>query len=76
MVSQVEIHASNRAASSGADAKKLNKFSSVLTQQKRNGGARAMMHAVMTDEQIEQPHIGISAVWFEGTLLLVSRSLF
>lgn len=37
-----------------------------LRGQKRNAAAKAMMHAVMSDDLIEKPHIGISCCWFEG----------
>ncbi|PIL29717.1 hypothetical protein GSI_08155 [Ganoderma sinense ZZ0214-1] len=46
---------------------KLNKHSSYLTQDKRRGGAQAMLHAVgVTVEDLDKPQIGISPIWWEG----------
>lgn len=47
--------------------KKLNKFSSLLTQQKRQGASQAMLYATgMTEEDMDKPQIGIASMWYEG----------
>ncbi|CCM01917.1 uncharacterized protein FIBRA_03989 [Fibroporia radiculosa] len=61
----VDIHTVPKAsASSNA---KLNKISSILTQDKARGGAQAMLYAVgLTEEDMNKPQIGISPIWWEG----------
>lgn len=45
----------------------LNKYSSKITQPKSQGASQAMLYATgMTDEQMNQPQIGIASVWYEG----------
>jgi len=61
----VEIHTVPRA--SAPSNVKLNKFSSVLTEDKARGGAQAMLYAVgLTEEDMTKPQIGISPIWWEG----------
>ncbi|KAI0369649.1 dihydroxy-acid and 6-phosphogluconate dehydratase [Pilatotrama ljubarskyi] len=62
----VEIHSVPKAPSPSSGVK-LNKYSCHLTQDKRRGGAQAMLHAVgVTPEDLDKPQIGISPVWWEG----------
>ncbi|OJT06957.1 Dihydroxy-acid dehydratase, chloroplastic [Trametes pubescens] len=62
----VEIHSVPKPASPSTPVK-LNKFSCALTQDKRRGGAQAMLHAVgVTPDDLDKPQIGISPVWWEG----------
>ncbi|KAH9859120.1 dihydroxy-acid dehydratase [Lenzites betulinus] len=62
----VEIHSVPKPASPTSGVK-LNKISCQLTQDKRRGGAQAMLHAVgVTPEDLDKPQIGISPVWWEG----------
>ncbi|KAI0762141.1 dihydroxy-acid and 6-phosphogluconate dehydratase [Trametes elegans] len=62
----VEIHSVPKPPSP-ANGVKLNKHSCFLTQDKRRGGAQAMLHAVgVTPEDLDKPQIGISPVWWEG----------
>ncbi|TBU24505.1 dihydroxy-acid and 6-phosphogluconate dehydratase [Dichomitus squalens] len=63
----VEIHSVKPSSPSNPNGAKLNKYSSYLTQDKRRGGAQAMLHAVgVTPEDLDKPQIGISPVWWEG----------
>ncbi|CDO72495.1 hypothetical protein BN946_scf184980.g36 [Trametes cinnabarina] len=62
----VEIHSVPKPPSP-SNGVKLNKYSCFLTQDKRRGGAQAMLHAVgVTPEDLDKPQIGISPVWWEG----------
>ncbi|KAI0820041.1 dihydroxy-acid dehydratase [Trametes gibbosa] len=62
----VEIHSVPKPPSP-TNGVKLNKISSQLTQDKRRGGAQAMLHAVgVTPDDLDKPQIGISPVWWEG----------
>ncbi|KAJ8489470.1 hypothetical protein ONZ51_g2889 [Trametes cubensis] len=62
----VEIHSVPKPPSPTNGAK-LNKHSCFLTQDKRRGGAQAMLHAVgVTPDDLDKPQIGISPVWWEG----------
>ncbi|TFK81224.1 dihydroxy-acid and 6-phosphogluconate dehydratase [Polyporus arcularius HHB13444] len=62
----VEIHSVPKPPTPPAGTK-LNKHSCVITQDKRFGGAQAMLHAVgVTVEDLDKPQIGISPVWWEG----------
>lgn len=46
---------------------KLNKFSRIITQQKQNGSAQAMLYALgLDDKDLNKPQIGIGSVWFDG----------
>ncbi|RCH81722.1 hypothetical protein CU098_001349, partial [Rhizopus stolonifer] len=50
-----------------SDNKKLNKFSSVITQPKSQGASQAMLYATgLTDEDMNKAQVGISSVWYEG----------
>lgn len=45
----------------------LNKFSRHITQPKSQGASQAMLYGTgMTDEQMNQPQVGIASVWYEG----------
>lgn len=45
----------------------LNKYSSKITQPKSQGASQAMLYGTgMTDEQMQQPQVGIASVWYEG----------
>ncbi|KAI7896377.1 dihydroxy-acid dehydratase [Mucor mucedo] len=47
--------------------KKLNKYSSVITQPKSQGASQAMLYATgLTDEDMNKAQVGISSVWYEG----------
>ncbi|KAI0630086.1 dihydroxy-acid dehydratase [Trametes polyzona] len=62
----VEIHSVPKPPSP-SNGVKLNKYSCALTQDKRRGGAQAMLHAVgVTPEDLDKPQIGISPIWWEG----------
>ncbi|KAH9895097.1 dihydroxy-acid dehydratase [Cubamyces lactineus] len=62
----VEIHSVPKPPSP-SNGIKLNKHSCFLTQDKRRGGAQAMLHAVgVTPDDLDKPQIGISPVWWEG----------
>ncbi|KAI5123692.1 hypothetical protein M0805_001720 [Coniferiporia weirii] len=51
----------------GSDDTRLNKISSILTQDKAFGGAQAMLYAAgLTEEDMSKPQIGISPIWWEG----------
>ncbi len=47
--------------------KKLNPFSSQITQPKSRGASQAMLYAVgLTETDMDKPQVGISSVWYEG----------
>ncbi|KAI8978586.1 dihydroxy-acid dehydratase [Pilobolus umbonatus] len=47
--------------------KKLNKYSSVITEPKSQGASQAMLYATgLTDEDMCKAQVGISSVWYEG----------
>jgi len=47
--------------------KRLNSFSSQITQQKSQGASQAMLYATGLDEaDMNKPEVGIASVWFEG----------
>ncbi|RHY50991.1 hypothetical protein DYB30_010604 [Aphanomyces astaci] len=49
------------------DAKKLNKYSTILTENKSHGAAQAMLYATgLKEEDITKPQVGIASVWWEG----------
>ncbi|ESQ37208.1 hypothetical protein EUTSA_v10002451mg [Eutrema salsugineum] len=49
------------------DSKKLNKYSSRITEPKSQGGSQAILHGVgLSDDDLLKPQIGISSVWYEG----------
>ena len=46
---------------------KLNKFSSILTSNKKNGAAQSMLYALgLKSSDMVKPQIGIGTVWLEG----------
>lgn len=48
-------------------AKKLNKYSSHITQVKSQGASQAMLYGTgMTREDMDKPQVGIASVWYEG----------
>jgi dihydroxy-acid dehydratase len=45
----------------------LNKYSAVITQQKKQGAGQAQLYGTgMTEEQMSIPQVGIMSNWFEG----------
>ncbi|XP_061997067.1 dihydroxy-acid dehydratase, chloroplastic [Rosa rugosa] len=49
------------------DEKKLNKYSSQITEPKSQGGSQAILHGVgLSEADMTKPQIGISSVWYEG----------
>ncbi|KAF0728824.1 hypothetical protein Ae201684_013394 [Aphanomyces euteiches] len=54
-------------SSSSTDKNKLNKYSSVLTENKAHGAAQAMLYATgLKEDDISKPQVGIASVWWEG----------
>ncbi|ORE08207.1 dihydroxy-acid dehydratase [Rhizopus microsporus var. microsporus] len=50
-----------------SDNKKLNKYSSIITQPKSQGASQAMLYATgLTEEDMNKAQVGISSVWYEG----------
>ncbi len=48
-------------------SKKLNKYSSRVTEPKSQGASQAMLYGVgLTDEDLKKAQVGIASVWFEG----------
>ena len=48
-------------------SRKLNKYSSRITQPPSQGASQAMLHATgLTRADMDKPEVGISAVWYEG----------
>ncbi len=48
-------------------SRKLNPYSSRITQRKSQGASQAMLYGVgLSDEDMGKPQIGISSVWWEG----------
>lgn len=48
-------------------ANKLNKYSSIITQQKSQGASQAMLYGTgMIEADMDKAQIGISSVWYEG----------
>lgn len=48
-------------------ANKLNKYSSIITQQKSQGASQAMLYGTgMTEADMDKAQVGISSVWYEG----------
>ena len=46
---------------------KLNKYSSQITQPKKQGASQAMLYATgMTEADMDKPQVGIASVWYEG----------
>jgi dihydroxy-acid dehydratase len=46
---------------------KLNKYSSIITQQKSQGASQAMLYGTgMTEADMDKAQVGISSVWYEG----------
>ncbi|KAK7833166.1 dihydroxy-acid dehydratase [Quercus suber] len=53
--------------SSTPTQKKLNKYSSRVTEPKSQGGSQAMLIGVgLSEEELSKPQVGISSVWYEG----------
>jgi dihydroxy-acid dehydratase len=49
------------------EKKKLNKYSSQITQQKSQGASQAMLYASgLKEPEMALPQVGIASVWFEG----------
>ena len=47
--------------------KKLNPFSSRITEVKSQGASQAMLYgAGLSDEDMHKPQVGISSMWYEG----------
>jgi dihydroxy-acid dehydratase len=47
--------------------KKLNKFSSRITEPASQGASQAMLYATgLTPEQLTKPQVGIASMWYEG----------
>lgn len=47
--------------------KKMNKFSSRVTEPKSQGASQAMLYGVgLTDEDLKKAQVGIASVWYEG----------
>lgn len=47
--------------------KKLNRYSSKITEPKSQGASQAMLYGTgMTPEDMSKPQVGIGSVWFEG----------
>lgn len=48
-------------------SRKLNRYSSHVTEPKSQGGSQAMFYGIgLTDEDIGKPQLGIASVWWEG----------
>lgn len=48
-------------------AKKINSFSSTITQHRSHGAAQAMLYGTgMTDKDMAKAQVGISSIWYEG----------
>ncbi len=48
-------------------SKKLNKYSSVLTQDKTQGASQAMLYGTgLTEQDMDKPQVGIASMWYEG----------
>ncbi|HKQ29786.1 MAG TPA: dihydroxy-acid dehydratase, partial [Burkholderiales bacterium] len=48
-------------------SRKLNRYSSHVTEPKSQGGSQAMFYGIgLTDEDIAKPQLGIASVWWEG----------
>jgi dihydroxy-acid dehydratase len=48
-------------------AKKLNVYSSHITEPKSQGGSQAMLHGTgLSDADMAKPEVGIASVWWEG----------
>ena len=47
--------------------KKLNRYSSQITQEKSQGASQAMLYATgLREQDMSKPQVGIASVWFEG----------
>ncbi|RHY30364.1 hypothetical protein DYB32_004372 [Aphanomyces invadans] len=67
-VSRASMTSAVQRRAMGSDtSKKLNKFSSVLTENKSHGAAQAMLYATgLKEDDITKPQVGIASVWWEG----------
>ena len=45
----------------------MNKFSKIITQNKKNGASQSMLYALgLTKQDLMKPQVGIGTVWFES----------
>ncbi len=52
---------------SQTDTNQLNKYSSLLTQQARQGASQAMLYATgLSEDDMKKPQVGIASMWYEG----------
>lgn len=57
----------NNAANNNNSNKKINKYSSILTEPKSQGASQAMLYATgLTPEDMTKAQVGIASVWYEG----------
>jgi dihydroxy-acid dehydratase len=55
------------AGATSLNMKEVNKYSKVLTQQKKQGASQAMLYATgLKEEDLNKAQVGISSVWYEG----------
>ena len=48
-------------------SKKLNKYSSRITEPKSQGASQAMLYGTgMTEEDMSKAQVGISSIWYAG----------
>ena len=48
-------------------SQKLNKYSSTITQNKRQGASQAMLYATgLQPADMAKPQVGIASMWYEG----------
>ncbi|MQL81266.1 hypothetical protein Taro_013725 [Colocasia esculenta] len=65
--SVTEVECPPPPATSEPPARKLNRYSSRITEPKSQGAAQAVLYGVgLKDEDMGKPQIGISSVWYEG----------
>ncbi|KAG8806372.1 hypothetical protein FRC17_005056 [Serendipita sp. 399] len=76
MSTEVEIHTLKKPSNDAVLGKdvKLNKISSLLTEDKARGGAQAMLYAIgLTEDDMHKPQIGIASLWWEGEILYFDK---
>ena len=55
------------ATSAHRAAKKLNKYSSIVTQDKSQGASQAMLYATgFTEDDMDRAQVGVGSVWWSG----------
>ncbi|CAK7895789.1 dihydroxy-acid dehydratase, mitochondrial [[Candida] anglica] len=55
------------ATTTPVSAKKLNKYSSIVTQPKSQGASQAMLYATgFTEEDMDKAQVGVGSVWWSG----------